>query len=114
MISIIQTELTSLFRRDPSGDAEIASLAAPLGHSSKDPEKIRHSLGLVCANCSVFLLCALVMIKRERAETETVVIAVFKYYVRSQGDRIPENQVSRSLPAANIACNIGFGMTTAM
>ena len=39
----------------------------------KDPEKIRQSLEFECADRCVFLLCALVMSKRERAGTATVV-----------------------------------------
>ena len=82
-------------------------------NSSKDQENIRQSLGFECADCSVLLLCALVMLKRERAGTGTVEIAVF-FFVSPQKVRVSENQVSRPLSAANTACNIGRGITTAM
>ena len=43
-------------------------------NSNKDPGKIRKGLGFECVESSVLLLCALVMLKRERAGAETVVV----------------------------------------
>ena len=119
MILTIQIEHTFLFRGDPRGDASLWILAAPPGNSGTylhhtPGKRSGKAWGFECAECSVFLLCVLVMSKRERAGTEAVVICDVQFSVSLQTVRIPENQVSRSLSAANTACNIGYGMTTAM
>ena len=93
---------------------EVRRLGTPEKNSSKDQEKIRQSLGFECADCSVFLLCALVMSTRERAGTATVVICSVYFFSSLQRVRIPENQFSPPLSAANTVSNTGFGMTSAM
>ena len=67
-------------------------------NSSKDPEKIWQSLGFECVDCSVLPLCALVMLKRERAGAEPVVVcSVHSMQVRSEFASLRTRLVDHSL-----------------